>query len=855
MSTKDTIYLIGNAHLDPTWLWRWQEGCGEVLQTFRSALDRLKEYPGFVFTCSSACYYRWVEEIDPEMFAEIQQAVADERWVPVNGWWVQPDCNMPNGESFARQALYSQLYYYEKFGKICRTGYNVDSFGHNGMLPQLLRHGGMNAYVMMRPDASENGDAPQNAFWWESADGSRVMTYRIPTGYAQRGKEALTRTIGELTERGDASGHGMMLFYGVGNHGGGPTRGDIEFLIENKKMPGKHELEFSSPDEFFQELCMTRVDLPVWKDDLQHHASGCYSATSLVKQLNRRAENHLAAAEKWDSIAAKTTGSPFSTAAFADAWREVCYNQFHDVLCGCSIMEAYEDVKECMGYAMNIGSKVYNAATLRIAREIDTWIDGVSEPVNCELRHRYSGGESTRANGGDPFCTEVRHHSAPNGFPRPIVVFNPLSWAIEMPVRVYHPSQNAQNSKGENVVFQNVRSSRSNDSHMDTMFLAKVPAMGYATYWLFPLDDEEVESESAVQADEKPAIYMENEYLKVVFDSKTGGIASLIRKADGTDFAGAANFGVPTVIDDHKTDTWAHKVFKFHDIKGTMQLDDIELVEEGPARALVRTKHSFGKSVLTQEFILGLAQKTLRVKCKAIWQEQFTMLKFPFAVEGTDEISTYEIPCGTIKRPCNGEEEPAQNWADITVTGADGKRRGLSLLNDSKYSYDCPGKELSLTALRNVIFADHYSTRPPANFHFTDEGLQRFEYGIYLHEGEAECSEVIREAAAFNCRPVAVPESYHKGKGKPQDASFLTIDAPNILVTALKACEDGSGDLILRCYESAGKRTRAMILCDMADAGFWVDFGKNQIKTFRIAADGSVMEVNFLEGIVAKSEV
>ena len=183
------IKLIGNAHLDPIWLWRWQEGCAEVLQTFRSALDRLNEYRDFVFTCSSAAYYKWVEEIDPQMFEEIRAMVKKGRWVPVNGWWVQPDCNMPSGESFARQALYSQLYYYEKFGIICKTGYNVDSFGHNGMLPQILKKSGMDNYVFQRPGTHENDEIPENLFWWDSPDGSRVMAYRIPEGYVAHGKE------------------------------------------------------------------------------------------------------------------------------------------------------------------------------------------------------------------------------------------------------------------------------------------------------------------------------------------------------------------------------------------------------------------------------------------------------------------------------------------------------------------------------------------------------------------------------------------------------------------------------------------------------------------------------------------
>ena len=149
----------------------------------------------------------------------------------------------------------------------------------------------------------------------------------------------------------------------------------------------------------------------------------------------------------------------------------------------------------------------------------------------------------------------------------------------------------------------------------------------------------------------------------------------------------ALNLAVPTVIDDHETDTWAHNVFKFHNIKGLMDVKSIELVEQGPLRASVRIKYTFGTSTLTQEFCLTEGKKVIRVKCKANWSEQFTMLKIPFNIGGTDAISTYEIPCGYIKRPCNGEEEPTQQWADITAT-IDGKRAGIAVINDGKYSYD-----------------------------------------------------------------------------------------------------------------------------------------------------------------------
>jgi alpha-mannosidase len=163
-----------------------------------------------------------VEENCPEMFEEIRRRVAEGRWVPVNGWWVQPDCNIPCGESFARHALYSQRYFLEKFSVLCDTGYNVDSFGHSGMLPQILKKSGMSHYVFMRPDDSEKPGVP-NVFLWESPDGSSVLTYKIPFGYNLSDPSLLGDKVRYISELGEAQGTDMMLFYGVGNHGGGPT--------------------------------------------------------------------------------------------------------------------------------------------------------------------------------------------------------------------------------------------------------------------------------------------------------------------------------------------------------------------------------------------------------------------------------------------------------------------------------------------------------------------------------------------------------------------------------------------------------------------------------------------------------
>ena len=214
------LHLIGNAHLDPVWMWKWQEGSAETKATVRSALDRMKEFPDFKFVCSSSVVYRWIEEFDPAMFEEIKARVREGRWEIVGGWMIQPDCNIPCGESFARHALISQRYFQEKFGKMAETGYNVDSFGHNGSLPMILCHSRMKHYVFMRPMAHEK-ELPAHLFFWESADGSRVETYRVPFYYNIDSNHRKFEKLGQIAEIDESSD--QMAFYGVGNHGGGPT--------------------------------------------------------------------------------------------------------------------------------------------------------------------------------------------------------------------------------------------------------------------------------------------------------------------------------------------------------------------------------------------------------------------------------------------------------------------------------------------------------------------------------------------------------------------------------------------------------------------------------------------------------
>jgi alpha-mannosidase len=365
--SEQRVHMIGNAHIDPVWLWQWPEGYQEVRATFQSAVDRLDEYPDFVFTCDSSLFFRWVEESDPALFERIREHIAGGRFQVIGGWWIEPDCNIPCGESFVRHALYGQRYLSEKFGIAATTGANLDSFGHNATIPQILRKSGIDSYVFLRPGPNENADLPGPLFWWESPDGSRVLAYRIPHEYC-----APKDDIGEHVEKAIATlpsdREELAVFYGVGNHGGGPTKANLEQIAE-MRANGRPGLELSSLRRFFDSVGSSG-DFPVWRGELQYHAPGCYTTHSGIKRWNRRAENLLQRAEKW-SVVADTLGvQRYPLAELSEAWRLLLFNQFHDTLAGTSIEPAYEDARDQIGHASSIASLAFNRAVQSIACRI-----------------------------------------------------------------------------------------------------------------------------------------------------------------------------------------------------------------------------------------------------------------------------------------------------------------------------------------------------------------------------------------------------------------------------------------------------------------------------------------------------
>jgi alpha-mannosidase len=808
MTTKQTtLHMIGNAHIDPVWLWRWQEGCHEVLASFRSALDRLCEDPEFIFVSSSAAFYQWVEQIQPAMFEEIRVRVREGRWEIVGGWWLQPDCNIPSGESFVRQGLYGQRYFKEKFGVTARVGYNVDSFGHHGMLPQILKRSGMDYYVFMRPGPQEKG-LPGRLFWWESDDGSRVLTFRLPFEYCTWGKELdlhVRRCAGELRPPVDE----LMCFYGVGNHGGGPTVENLSSIRRLNDDPDMPRLVFSSPNRFFAAVEAKNLPLPIVHDDLQHHASGCYAAHSGIKYWNRRAEWALLTAEKWSAIAAVATGLPYPAGEFARAWQGVLFNQFHDILAGTSIESAYVDARNLHGEALAIADRALNAATLSLAWNI---------------------------------------HVAPEAGMTPILVFNPHAWPVKGNVEIefgrFTDEHGLIDHQGHPVPVQRVQSEATANGRNRLSFVADLPPLGYRVYRVAPQaapprDPTTIASDTT----------LENEHLRLTFDPATGYLTSLYDKRHATEaLAGPA--AVPVVVRD-ESDTWSHNIFSFRDEIGRFRANSVQLIACGPVRSIVRVIGEYGSSRLVQDFALDAGGDLIEVTATVDWREQFKALKMRFPVHVHFHRATSEVPYGSIERFANGEEEPGQSWVDLSGTSrATGERYGVSIINDGKYSYDIHIRDIGLTVLRSPIYAHHDPAVPQPDqlYTFIDQGVHRFRYAIYPHALGWEETSTVRRAAEFNQPPIALIGTYHPDGALPQSGAFATAEPANVVITVLKQAEDGD-DLVVRAYESARTATRAVIRLPQWDRSIEADFGPAEIKTFRIARDPSqpAVEVNLLE--------
>ena len=807
------IFMIGHAHIDPVWRWTKDEGQAEVLATFRSALARMREYPDVAFVSSSAQFYKWVQDADPSMFAEIRQRVREGRWNVVGGWWVEPDLNCPLGESLVRQGLYGQLFFEKNLGVKARVGFNPDSFGHPWTLPQILAGQELSAYVFMRPSPTEKPDLKAPLFLWQAPDGTKIPTIQILGSYngteldIENQIETYRKRFGE-TLPGAAD---WAVFYGVGNHGGGPTIAAIEKIkaLQKSAFPG---MRFSTLDSYAAAVQLGTQGWPVVSDELQHHARGCYSVTAEVKKWNRASEWALLSAEKAAAYAAAVFGGSYPAERFQRAWEKVLFNQFHDILAGSAIEQAYVDARNDFGFALSEAKDIGSGALQWIARHLDT-------------------------------------ASASPARSAPFLVFNPLSWAASVPIEVEMQRAGGgrpilRRADGREIAFQELRTAGVKvGDRIRIAFQDEYPPLGCALYALDFNGNSEEKKAGGVAVGRWT---LENALVRLAFDPASGSVLSYFDKKSGREYLRAPAAVAIALADED--DTWGHHTTSYNKELGRFGRAEIRSFEEGPERGRIQVLTFYGKSAVTQDFTLYRDRPEVYVRVSVDWHESYQVLKLGFPTVLSRGEATYSVPYGFITRPMKGEEEPVQTWLDISGADAAGPC-GFALLNDSKCGVDVKDGEIRLTVLHSTAWSHHMPVKLDLSegYRMIDTGIHEFSYALVPHAGDWREADIARRAEAFGMAPLVALTDRHKGPAGSAP-SFAVVSTPDAAVTALKMAERG-GAIVLRLVEINGRAAEGTIRLAGFEKPVTFRLRPNEIKTFLISLDKTKppRAVNLLE--------
>jgi alpha-mannosidase len=788
-----TWHLTGNSHIDAAWLWPWTETVDVVKRTFGTALQLMYEYPQYTYTQSAAVYNEWMAEKYPDMNDEIKKRIKEGRWEIVGGMWVEPDLNMPDGESLVRQLLVGKRWYQKNYGVDVRIGWNPDSFGYTWQLPQIYKKSGIDYFVTQKMAWNDTNQLPFKLFWWKSPDGSKVLAY-FPHDYANDNINPVRLSRDTVEARGRAIGmNDMMDLYGIGDHGGGPTRAMLDegFHWATPSQPEKvvPKMQFGIAQTYFSRVekeiapdsrtwdyrsiakgytppaeVPGKISIPTWKSEMyfEYHR-GVMTTQAKHKRNMRRSEVEVLDAEKWASLAWVLAGRAYPSDEITGDWKKVLFNQFHDLAAGSGIGIIYKDAQK--------DYDVVRLSTNEISRRA---LDTLDERVNTAAPGQ-AAGQGT-----------------------PVVVYNPLGWARSGEVNVHVETGKGEvGATGAQVV--EVRPEQNTNFADVKLHVLNVPALGYKVVWVGAGKGTPEPAEKEVTAkDAGGSISLENAKLRVVVSKQNGCITSVFDKK--TNFETLASGACGNQLQFFKDTPKDYDAWNID--PGTLDVppmtiehaDSVEL--QKTAEPTIKVTSHFGNSKFVQIIGLSAEGDEVNVENRFDWHESHILLKAAFPLAASGPFATYEIPYGTIDRPTTRNnswekaqfEVPAMRWADL----GDGKH-GLSVINNTKYGYDAVGNLLRLTLLRSPKWPD-----PEA-----DMGHQHFQYALYPHAGTWKDAMTVRHGYEYSYPLSAQATIAHPGS-LPASHSFASVTPENVVLTAVKKAEDAKG-LIFRVYEWAGK--------------------------------------------------
>lgn len=758
---QHNLSAIGHAHIDTAWLWPLAETMRKCYRTFSTALCYMQDYPDYKFVCSQAQQLAWMKDQQPALYEKIKAAVQAGRFVPAGGTWVEPDCNLPSGESLVRQFLYGQRFFQQEFGITCREFWLPDTFGYPAALPQIMRGAGIEYFLTQKLSWNQFNKPTSSTFIWEGLDGSQVLVHFPPadTYNANASVQQLLHNVANFKDH-ERANESYYLF-GYGDGGGGPTQEMLEQLSRVKDVDGLPRVEIRTPQEFFERCKADAKDLPVWVGELYFELHrGTYTTQARNKLNNRRAETLMHNLEFLAATAHATKAAPYPSAEIERLWKLILLNQFHDIIPGSSIHEVYEDSERDYREIFEGGEKLLNGSVNALFPAGDKYLailnpspiphEGIVEvPVDLPTHQKSYDGKAL-------FETWI----AANGY----ALFNLKDHT--MPAKRFWDSTAKIQEQGANFVLENdyIRAVITGDGHLLSLQRLDHP---------HPTDEDSPMDREAIEFGK-----LGNHF--VLYDDKP--------------------------VD---WDAWDVDIFHLEKRFDVNPQASANILEEGPLRVSILLETQLGtKSKLRQIISLGCISEYLEFKTEVDWQEKGKFLKVEFPLNVHTDYATYETQYGCIRRPNHFNtswdiarfEVCGHRWADLSETGF-----GVALINDCKYGYSAHRNVLSLSLLRSPNWPDAQA----------DTGDHSFRYAIMPHSSPLWESRVTEAAIKFNNSLIIKPTS-----SSPRGIPHLPMRTEIVILDSIKKAED-SDAVVVRLYEPHGKRGRAKFFAMFPVKSVW----------------------------------
>lgn len=819
------LFLVCNAHIDIAWLWSWEEGAMEALASFRTAVRFCREYDGFVFNHNEAILYQWIEEYDPELFGEIQVLVAEGKWNIMGGWYLQPDCNMPSGEALVRQILKGRAYFEEKFHVCPKTAINFDSFGNTRGLVQILVKSGYDSYIVCRP-GQKDFPLEDNDFIWTGFDGSEILVHRIVNGYSS-GKGKIRERICKYLEDNFKVENGLLL-WGIGNHGGGPSKEDLE-EIEKMKNEG-FPLFHTTPEHYFQKVRESGKDLIKIKKSIQHWGVGCYTSSIKVKECHRKLESTYFVTEKMAAHVAALELLPYPREQLEEALHDLLLLEFHDILPGSAIKKVEEEAIRLAHHGLEILARLKLKLFLAMIQGTPHKAEKSGEyltpiyvynphPFFVEDIFEYELALSDTIREGFGYCMLMKD-------------------GCELPVQTERVENNVPIQWRKRMAFH----------------------MKLKPYSMQRLDFSTVignapEMPKAIEYAGTPLVF-ENERMKFSINRQTGLVESY--EVGGKQYLRPGSFKAEVFQDTH--DSWGMTKNKYNISAGSFSIcrDNIgntklRIIETGEVRSIVEAEFSYGTSFMVIRYKIPRKGTEVEIELLLKFAEELKGIKL--AVHTVYEQGHYlgDTAFGVEELNQDEQEVVAQKWV-----GVRDENTMVNLINDCVYGSSFKNGSFYPTLIKSCGYAAHpmegRQHMPKDRFIECGE-YQSKKYRFYLNAGSVEerLGNIGREAVIKHERPYIM----NGFTDINTDASlpFLEVEDSRIICSSVKEAEDRTG-FVIRVFNTTAEVVKTTIRSAVYGTEQKLSLEPYEIRTYKYKkAEHQWEETDLLENKIKSSEV